>query len=298
MKPKRRHNNLRLLKDAHLTRKVLSYHKLRCAIYFGALASSAAGFACDSAIGQGVSQSSRQPEIIIHKTTAGEEGRRSLIQRWLKSCSGLPIIDVALQFGCVSGQVLFAESPPGQMAQVANPKATSQHQTQTATFNMSAHELVARYDARLKQDGDSGLARCEVDGLVWTCQFDTASFKKSLAIFKQVDLLNGPFELKTSLKIYEHDGKVSRISIQGVRSDPVNLFIYMGQVLSLFKTLGPQRNDEEVDSMGKELGLMRGDSDPTIGIEKTVINSDFAVQCIQYDSSVSLMTQCVFDPRS
>ncbi len=126
-----------------------------------------------------------------------------------------------------------------------------------------------------------------------------ASFNKSLALFKQADLMNGPFKLQTVLKIYEQDGKVLRISIQGVRSDPVNLFVYSGQVLSLVGMFKPQLTDEEAGSIGmNELGLMRGDTDPTIGTEKTVINHEFAVQCIQYHSSVSVKTECAFDPRS
>lgn len=293
-------------RKAHLMSAPLSRLPLRRTFQVCILVSSAAAGLMGGGAGvraEDAPQRSQQPKIIILGKSVQDaskaDGSRPLVQRWLHSCAKLPIIDVALQFGCLSTQVLFGEGDPSQSSNASDPKLPGQRQKETATFNMSARELVARYDAQLKKDGDSGLSQCEVEGAVWACRFDTASFNKSLALFKQADLMNGPFELKTMLEIHELDGKVARISIQGVRSDPVNLFVYSGQVLSMVRMFEPELTDGGEGSIGmNELGLMRGDSDPTIGTEKTIINHDFAVQCIQYNSSVSVKMECAFDPRS
>lgn len=168
-----------------------------------------------------------------------------------------------------------------------------------ATFGFDAPTFRRMYDGHLRNDGDSGITDCGDSAGLCICKFDDASFKKSVDAFKKLDLANGQFRSKLRLVIASQNGRVSKIVVSGDRADPMNLFGYIGKVGSLLKTLEPEMSDQAQQSLlTSDLGLMRGDDDPTIGSEKLVIRNGYVARCRQSALSESTATICAFEPRS
>ena len=91
------------------------------------------------------------------------------------------------------------------------------------------------------------------------------SFPIIRARIKKLNLINGAFDLKDALSITETDGKVSMIAIFGDRGDPVNIFHFIGLLGGVIKTLNPSLDGPDLTKEIFALGVMRGDSDPSIG---------------------------------
>lgn len=133
------------------------------------------------------------------------------------------------------------------------------------TFQFNAAELIKNFDAKLRRDGGDVTSKCQKYGKDTECTFSDIGFKKSVAAMKSLDIANGHFFLKERLLITEVEGKVSTIIIGGDRGDPMNLFHFIGQFADLLMTLDPNATSESASDDVRKLGLMRGDSDPTIG---------------------------------
>lgn len=168
-----------------------------------------------------------------------------------------------------------------------------------ATFGFDAPTFRQMYDARLRNDGDDGIADCTDSAGLFKCKFDEASFKKSVDAFKKFGLANGDFSSKLRLVMASQGGRVSKIVVAGDRADPMNLSGYVGKVGSLLKTLEPEMSDQAQQSLlTSDLGLMRGDNDLTVGAEKLVVRKSYIGRCRQSPSSESTAMICTFGPRS
>lgn len=97
--------------------------------------------------------------------------------------------------------------------------------------------------------------------------------------------------------ITEDAGRVKTILITGSRSDPANLFHFIGQFGGLLRTLSPAMTDKEAAQKATLLGLMRGDDDPTIGEAKVAIEEFAAIRCNNQRSAVSTGIGCLVEPR-
>ncbi len=166
------------------------------------------------------------------------------------------------------------------------------------TFNFTPEQFRQRYNDQLKSDNGDLIKGCAKAANDVSCNFNNTNFQKSVQGFKQLDLINGQFELKENLLLSTDGQKVKTVIISGSRQDPMNLFHFVGQLGSLILTLNPELTQDEVVSMiAKKLGIMRGDDDPTIGHPIVEITKRFAATCNNQLSSVSTKVGCVFEPR-
>ena len=178
-----------------------------------------------------------------------------------------------------------------------DPATAATATSSSTTFDMTPAELTKGYSARLRQDKDDGIRNCSSDDGFLTCTFDDDAFRGSVKQMKEMNLINGNITSQQLLLVGLSGGKVSYVSIAGDRRDPANLLAFVGKVGSMLHHLGSRLTDKEVDALLGKLGLMRGDSDPTIGNQMTEITDTFAVRCSARNSKVSTLVGCRFDPR-
>ena len=165
------------------------------------------------------------------------------------------------------------------------------------TFDFSADKFRERLNARIGTDSGGRLKSCQTSTSALKCVFDDKSYQQSVAAFKELDLANGRFDLKQVMEIITKGDKVQKITLTGSRSDPMNLFHFVGTVGSILGIFEPEMGSKSAAELVFELGLMRGDDDPTIGRQKTLFRKVVAVDCNQYPSAASLKVECVFGPR-
>jgi hypothetical protein len=168
---------------------------------------------------------------------------------------------------------------------------------QSQTFNFSASDFQTRLNKALVDDHGDTIKECKRDGADYRCTFNDAVFQKSVSAFKELNLANGNFALKEVMFFTVEGGKVSRITIGGDRSDPINAMHTVGQIGGVIEALKPSIKEDDVQRLIIELGLMRGDSDESIGTPKTAIEDFAAIKCNTQDSHVSTLFGCTFLPR-
>ncbi|TXN01871.1 hypothetical protein FV242_17050 [Methylobacterium sp. WL64] len=169
----------------------------------------------------------------------------------------------------------------------------------TATFGFDAPSFRRMYDMRLRDDGDGDIEECAEQNMNYVCRFDDAPFRKSVEAFRKLDLVRGSFSSKLSLSVVSQAGRASRIVLTGDRADPMNLFGFVGKVASLIKTLEPGIAEAAVqDLLSAGLGLTRGDDDPTIGAERTVVRVRDVARCKSAPSTEDTAMTCKFEPRA
>ena len=171
--------------------------------------------------------------------------------------------------------------------------------TEDPTFDFDDVGFESKLNARAEKDQAAALTKCVSQRQLVICRFDSAPFDKAVAALKELDLLNGKFRDKAVLKMHLVGGKVSQIDLDSERSDPANLFQLISKIDTLVLALDPSVSEDDASNVAsRDLGLMRGDNDHTIGQEKTVIKHAFAASCIQFLSSESMRIHCEFLPRS
>ena len=101
----------------------------------------------------------------------------------------------------------------------------------TPTFTFTPDEFRKTLDSRIREDTTdktrpdwSTVKACRKSGTSYACTFNDAGFQSSVVEFNKLDMLNGRFSLKLHLTLETVGGKVSRITLDGDRGDPVNLF--------------------------------------------------------------------------
>ena len=168
---------------------------------------------------------------------------------------------------------------------------------QAQTFPFSVAEFRDLFAKQTVRDNGDGIRSCTTKKASVVCTFHDRDFQKSVRAFKDMNLVNGRFDLKEKLELEVSDGKVSRILMHGDRSTPMGLFHVIGQVGALMRTLHPDLSNEDVTASLRELNLMRGDSDPTIGQPMVVDEPWASIHCLQQHSQRSTTISCAFVPR-
>jgi hypothetical protein len=174
----------------------------------------------------------------------------------------------------------------------------SSYAASTPTFDFTSTQFIEKINNQLRKDGADVTKTCHNDGDETACIFSDVHFQQSVVGMKKLNLINGAFALKDALSITETDGKVSMIAIFGDRGDPVNIFHFVGLLGSSLAALNPSLTAEEITKETFALGVMRGDSDPTIGQPKMNIFDHAVVKCNNQNSDITTKIGCLFLPRS
>lgn len=178
---------------------------------------------------------------------------------------------------------------------------------ETPTFNFTPDQFRKALDDRIREDTTdktrpdwSTVKTCHKSRTGYACAFNDAGFQSTITEFKKMDLANGRFSLKLSLTMEAAEGKVSRITLDGDRGDPVNLMQWAGTVVNIMQTFDPNtgKGDGQMGAVAKELGLMRGDAADDIGQPTTTIKPYAVIGCLSVPSQVSTHVRCEFIPRS
>ncbi|MDX2205830.1 MAG: hypothetical protein NW223_23975 [Hyphomicrobiaceae bacterium] len=164
-------------------------------------------------------------------------------------------------------------------------------------FDFTPAQFQERFNRQLKADEGDLLRACRPEKAAIACTFEDAKFQRSVQAFKELNLVNGRFELKSRVLIEQAGGKVATIAITGDRSSPMGLFHFAGQMGSLMRSFDPALTSQQAAAKVSELGVMRGDADRTIGTPKLAIENYAAIECTSWPSSRSTSVGCVFRPR-
>ena len=174
-------------------------------------------------------------------------------------------------------------------------------------FELTFDQFRKALDQRIQDDTTdksggslSTTKECEKSGNVYNCIFNDKGFQKSVAAFKKIDMINGAFTLKMLLSVEITDGKVSQIRLGGVKDDPANLFQYTATVTNVMQLFDPKIVDGEGNSLAlmNELGIMRGDGDPTTGSPLDVIKPYAGIRCLNVRTKIASTAVCQWRPRS
>ena len=166
------------------------------------------------------------------------------------------------------------------------------------SFPFTADEFLKRFNADLATDGIDTTRSCRQSRSDVECTFNDARFQDGLKAMKKLNLANGQFSQKKTLLITLEDKKVAEIILSGDRSDPINLFHFIASVRSVIKAIDPSVSEDAIKTTVDGLGLMRGDSNKTIGNPVNQIEDYGAIKCNNQHSRVSTTVGCVFVPRS
>ena len=159
-------------------------------------------------------------------------------------------------------------------------------QAHAQVFDQSFQQFRAALDHKIRDDTTDKSAsdwsttrQCRKAGNVYTCTFNDKGFQSTVAGFKKLDIMNGRFTLKMTLTVQTEGGKVSKVRLNGNRSDPANLLQFSGTATNIMQLFEPGIVDGDGKSMAlvRELGLMHGDADPTTGQPVVVIKPYAAI---------------------
>ncbi len=166
---------------------------------------------------------------------------------------------------------------------------------QAQTFDFGFEEFRQSYDKRLAADGRDAIGTCKPRGTSQRCFFNEAGLPASAEPSDAADVPARP--VRETLQVDLEDGKVKAVHIAGSRADPGKRAHFLGQFGSLVRVFDPAVTDGELTRLYGELGLLRGDDDPSIGQDRQVVRGRAVITCNQYPSRISVKLECIFEPR-
>lgn len=169
---------------------------------------------------------------------------------------------------------------------------------QTATFDMTPDAFKERLNRALRADGGDPIRSCQTARNVQTCTFGDRAFQQSVAAMKEMNLLNGRFDLRTRLLIETSGGKVAGIRLTGSREEMANMMAFVSLFINALMTMDPRITADDTKREADTFGLMRGDAAPDIGRERVDIRPYAAITCLNQPSRISMRVQCDLAPRS
>jgi hypothetical protein len=177
---------------------------------------------------------------------------------------------------------------------------------QPLIIGMPFNDFRKALDGKIQNDTTDKTAAADTTAVctkkkdAYSCTFHDAGFQRSVAAFEKLGVLGGRFQLKMKMVVDTADGKVSRISVTGVRSDPVNLFQFYGTVVNIMQISDPEvgAGKGESEKLAEKLGVMRGDDADDIGKAHTDIEPYAEIKCLSQNSHISTAVECVFTPKS
>jgi hypothetical protein len=169
----------------------------------------------------------------------------------------------------------------------------------TVWAHLTPDNFHSRFDELAKADGDDTIKRMTrgKDGIA--VKLNDQRFQTGISMLKKANLANGRFVNQLALQLgVDPSGNITRITVMGVRSDPVNLMHFLGTVGIVNNILNPGQDEKTNLEFLTTLKMMRGDSDETIGQPVVSFNSGGAFKCISFPSDQSTEVGCVIEPRS
>jgi hypothetical protein len=157
------------------------------------------------------------------------------------------------------------------------------------TFDFSADEFRAAFNARLKQDGRDPIATCRSLASQLLCHFQNDPFRSRTGKFARID----QDEIMT-LEII--DKRVAVIALEGQRSTPRVQNRFIGQVSSAIGALDSTLDNDKIAAIVSKLGLSRGDDAPNIGEAMSEDAALADIQCLNQYSSVTPVIACIIVP--
>ncbi len=175
------------------------------------------------------------------------------------------------------------------------------------TFTMTFNEFRKSLDAKIREDtpdksgtdfSTTNHCRKVVDGYI--CDFHDSGFQSTVVNFKKLDVMNGSYSLKLTMVVDTSGDKVTSVTLNGDKSDIVNLMQFNSIVEEIMKTFDPAEGQQAGGPLkiADELGIMRGNDAPDIGDARSLIRPYAEITCISRDSHVSTEVECQFVPRS
>ena len=171
---------------------------------------------------------------------------------------------------------------------------------QEAAFPLSPTEFRQRFNAVANKDGGDTIVNLKKEKGVYKAVLADVQFQKSVAAFKEMNLVNGKFVMQTEVNLRTNQaGNVTEIIVSSSRADPMNLIQgFVGTMGVVTKVLDPVLPQDQVTKLLTSLGLMRGDDDPTTGQITTQFSRGGSYGCLVRHSSVSVKVVCSVVPRS
>ena len=163
------------------------------------------------------------------------------------------------------------------------------------TFAFSASDIIAKYNAEQKKEEADTLTSCKKVGDDTICRYTSDAFNKAVVALKSLNLVNGNFTDRGKVIFTEEKEKVSLIILLGDRSDPANISQTIGIISGMLTVLG--MTDQGYKTLLPELGLRRGDDNPSIGQPTVTIENYALITCNNQRSDVSTTFGCVLAPR-
>lgn len=170
---------------------------------------------------------------------------------------------------------------------------------ETPAFSFTPQDFQKKFNAIVDEDGGDKIVSLKKGKGSCRALLSDESFQKSVAEFKKLDLANGRFTMKTRIELkMNQEGKVTEVVMSGDRADPINLLSsFVGAVGSAIKVVDPSLSRDQVTKLAMDLGLFRGDDDPTTGTVITQFTKGGAYACLTQQSSVSTVVLCTITPR-
>ena len=176
------------------------------------------------------------------------------------------------------------------------------------TFPMSFAQFRTSLDAAIRADT---LPHVPPDGFTtkscaqrnnrYDCSFNDAGFRSALRFWQRTGILpvSGPVSQVLHLTAVTSGGQLGSVVVTSIRSDMINLMVpYLSTVVAVMRVFEPGIGEDqrELAQLVKELGLMRGDADPTIGKPATMTIAGALVSCTNWNMHLTDKVECVFTP--
>lgn len=190
-------------------------------------------------------------------------------------------------------------SPVSDPSPLANAPVSAQAASVDVWATLSPETFRKLYDELAQANGDDTIKRMSKtkDGVAVVLS-DT-QFQRGVAEMKKLDLANGRFKSKLGIRLsIDSKGGVTKITVVGDRSDPINLMRFIGAVGVVNTMLNPGLDEKANTDFLATLGLMRGDDDPSVGQPVSSFNHGGAFQCVSMPSDQTTGVGCVVEPRS
>ena len=167
---------------------------------------------------------------------------------------------------------------------------------QAATF--TEPQFIDRFNARLAKDGQDPVRACKArsEGQ-FICSFAADVFLTTLDEKADITGSIGTERAPTTMIVNMESDAIESIYLSGDRASPADLINFTAHLESLLHTLGPDESDQTIEDDTLSLGLLRGDEDPTIGMEREVSARFALIKCLNQPFGVSGGIGCAIKLR-
>lgn len=174
----------------------------------------------------------------------------------------------------------------------------------TQEFSMTIEQFRQAFDQKTIQGAKSPSVADTIKSIkkispsTYHAFLNDGGFNSMVKGWKELNLANGKFTLKEKF-IFKvgTSGLINNIELSSSRAD-MNLFHFMDTFANTVKVFNPHFSEDDIQKLVQEVGLMRGDNDPTIGRAMNSFTKGTAIACLSKPSNISSTIVCKFYPRS